>query len=148
MQCSNASVCSSYACSIQLKSPTVQYFNLQCDFIGEQNAVSSSLKLFYKRTRFTPFLIEIDMDFCDNIKNRWRSNPMTLALEPLFFTYSNVNHTCPLSGLIRVKDAPLDGQMVMGALLPAGQFRSDFRVYNTNDRNLTMLLVRLWFTVL
>lgn len=149
VSCSNASACHTHYCNLKLKSARVQLINVGCEFIHEQNNIGVRLQTFYKRsTRYLPFLIDLNYEYCSFMASKAETrNLMASALLPLFNKYSNINHSCPLIGMMHIKDAPLDRSVVMGAQMPIGKHRIDFHMYNTVTLN-SMFMIQTWLTVL
>lgn len=146
--CRNMTGCHSHYCKLHMRSARVQLLSMRCNLTKPATQLGLHLKFYRKYTTgYRIFLVNWDMDFCD-IMSPTSMNPLGIAVRPLWKRTSNVNHSCPFSGPVIIKDLQIERRYwdALNANLPVGRYRMDLDMYNPLDR-LTLLFIQFWVSV-
>uniref|UniRef100_A0A1I8NW86 MD-2-related lipid-recognition domain-containing protein n=1 Tax=Stomoxys calcitrans TaxID=35570 RepID=A0A1I8NW86_STOCA len=93
---------------------------------------------FYKKANgFKPFLYNYTVDFCDFLLKRKRY-PVIKVLFDIFFTASNVNHSCPFDHAIIIDNLLLDEDKFRLFPIPDGEYMLKLKVFAYNDLKATV----------
>lgn len=89
--------------------------------------------LYYKYATYQKIATEYWDDLC-----KWASGKSHSYLldffKPFLAKYSNINHTCPYSGLVYIKaDKVSVNKLIIPQIIPSGRYRFDFE-FTENDR--------------
>ncbi|XP_061402681.1 uncharacterized protein LOC133338528 [Musca vetustissima] len=98
---------------------------------------SLNLALYKRANGYRPFLYNISQDACSFFANRKRY-PVLKVLFDLFLDKSNLNHTCPYSDAIIVKDFVLEEKLFHYFPIPEGEYLFKMKVFAYNDLKATV----------
>ncbi|KAH8348842.1 hypothetical protein KR084_011828, partial [Drosophila pseudotakahashii] len=82
--------------------------------------------------QYQPFLVDVSMDFCNVIEKK-SFFPYAVILWKILKEYSNINHSCPYSGLLRVRNGHLDSNLLPP--FPYGFYLFRFTFSDSNSTN-------------
>lgn len=84
------------------------------------------VQLFYKyRTGYKLFLINVDIDACDYVRNKFVSKAMDLVwptVKKHITTDPGQDFTCPFIGRVDFTNVPLNGALVNNTFVPVGDY--------------------------
>ncbi|XP_070068405.1 uncharacterized protein [Drosophila takahashii] len=80
--------------------------------------------------QYQPFLVDVRMDFCNVIQKR-SFVPYAVILWKILKQYSNLNHSCPFTGPVRVRNAYLDSNHLPP--FPHGFYQFRFTYSDSNS---------------
>lgn len=66
-------------------------------------------------------LVDIEEDFCGYMSGKVQAKVLTVLM-PFVKQYSNINHNCPYSGSVEVKELPLGSHLLASHDIPSGDY--------------------------
>lgn len=140
--------CQTTNCSVELVDRNSRYLTVGCD-LGDwtQDYIRTRTRLYYRFNGnvYRKFLVDIDEDFCKFMSGKFES-PFLPVLFKAIGTNTNINHTCPYTGNVTIRNLTISSLFVKDLIIPAGQYRFDVNVYDSK-RNRTIIRPVVYFTV-
>lgn len=132
---SESGTCAPFTCNVSRPRRNMQLMNFDCNLTRTVSDVQAHIKVFhrYNAHAYRPFLIDIDMDWCDFLGSRQKRNLLTEFLLPKVFNVSNLYYQkCPVaSGGKWVHGLIFDDNFItIFQAAPLGQYRFDLRIYD------------------
>lgn len=107
--------------------------------------VVGHVQLYYRfRTGYKFFLVDIKTDMCAYMNGEVQSKLMDFIM-PVVNKHTLRNFTCPYSGIISVKDMPLNGAMFDYVFLPVGNYLLNVTLLTTG--NVYMWNAKFYFII-
>lgn len=134
---------------MQLIDRHTQLLNIGCD-LGErkQSKIRLGVVLNYRFNNnvYRQFLINLDMDFCAYMATNRTFNIFMEQVMPLIERFSNINHPCPYSGNVAVREMSFSNMLVDKSILPSGQYRIDINIYDSIERR-PIIFCKVFLTI-
>lgn len=134
--------CQPIACNVSRPSRHLQLTNISCNLTAPVLIFRVHVQLFRRFNAYQPFMIDMDFDGCEFFA---RKNVFSMLYMPIVAQYSNLNHSCPISGHIWVEGLMVDSAFIQNFQLLHGQYYFDFRTYNA--RNESIVYFRSYFKI-
>ncbi|ALC41517.1 CG33919, partial [Drosophila busckii] len=95
---------------------------MDCDLKVPMYKMIAHLQVYKKNysNKFQPFLINVELNFCDIISKR-SFMVYGVIVWKLLKRFSNVNHSCPIGGHLRARDLFIDSRLLPG--FPLGFYK-------------------------
>lgn len=147
--CTNHSKkCDSINCSVKLVNRYTQLLNIGCD-LGQrkQKNIRLGFVMHYRFNNvYRQFLINLDMDFCAYMAEKPERNLFLESIMPHVTRFSNINHPCPYSANVSVRNMPVTNVIFNRAIIPSGQYRLDVNIYDSADKT-PIIFCKVFLTV-
>lgn len=86
------------------------------------------------------------MDFCGYMAERRAYNIFLKQVMPIIEKFSNINHPCPFTGNVALRNMPFSNSWFDRAILPSGQYRMDFNIYDSKEKR-PIIFCKVFVTV-
>ncbi|XP_065095375.1 uncharacterized protein LOC135717306 [Ochlerotatus camptorhynchus] len=132
-------------CKAKLARNQPTKLNMAVDIQRPANKLFLSYVLNYKYNTYKPLLFDDSFDLCRFMLEQGTGNNLLMN-----FMYqvakSQISwlHKCPYEGLVNMTDFVLD-ESLMPTFLPAGDFRSDTRIFD--DSNETIVYLQIFYSI-
>ncbi|XP_020715705.1 uncharacterized protein LOC110118418 [Ceratitis capitata] len=144
LECSaNESYIANLNCRLKPLNRTKAVINMDVELIRKIENVTISMQLLKKNyaNKFLPFLVKVRANVCDMMESKAGINLYLAIFKRVLKDYSNINHSCPFSGHLWIRDLYLDSAMVPVAP-PVGVYRLS---YHFNEATTKDLIAKMYF---
>lgn len=122
MKCNFSSdICGKTACILtpHNNKQTEQTSSMLCDLKKPCDDMHFRISVFAKELQAN--LVDIQEDFCGFMAGKNPAKVLTVLM-PFVKQYSNIDHTCPYSGSVEVKEMPLGSHLLASHDIPSGDY--------------------------
>ncbi|KAH8348598.1 hypothetical protein KR084_009058, partial [Drosophila pseudotakahashii] len=125
---------SNVSCHVKAINWNMGVVNMDCFMIVPLVNPVIRVQVFVKdySNQFKPFLVDVTVKICEVIEKR-NFIPYGVIMWKLFKRFTNVNHSCPFSGQLTVRDGYLDTNLVPP--FPQGLYQISLTFTDMNSTN-------------
>uniref|UniRef100_A0A6P4FQ97 Uncharacterized protein LOC108053698 n=2 Tax=Drosophila rhopaloa TaxID=1041015 RepID=A0A6P4FQ97_DRORH len=107
-------------CRLKAISRSKVVFNFNATLLYPTSDIRVTYRLFKKESGYKPWLINVEIDSCRFLRKPY--DFMGVMIYNFFRNFTNVNHTCPLSGDLIIKNMYLTTEPFKGLPWPSGDY--------------------------
>lgn len=96
-----------------------QTSSVSCDLKKPIDDMRFKVIIFAKELQAN--LVDIEEDFCGFMKGTAEAKVLAVLM-PFIKQHSNIDHPCPYSGLIEIKEMPLGSHLLASHDIPSGEY--------------------------